>query len=153
MRYFFVLTCILGQLAAAPALHKDTVTRAGEAYGITVSVMAPEAFTAGAIEVTIKDPQGDLVHKTLHPQDLDLYATVRPRRAGEIVVRVENATDAARVKVEFSPLSINNVRRIAAQPNSDWAGAQEIDLGATVYGSNDERPYVPVSPDRSYAAL
>jgi HEAT repeat protein len=153
MRHFFLLSCILGQLAAAPALHKYTVTRAGEAYGITVSVMAPESFTTGAIEVAIRDPQGELVHKTLHPQDLDLYATVRPRRAGEIVVRLENAPDAAKVKVEFSPLSINDVKRIAAQPNSDWSAAQEIEVGATVYGSNDERPYVPVSPEKSYAAL
>jgi hypothetical protein len=153
MRYFLLFSCIFGQLSAAPALHKYTVTRAGEAYGITVSVMAPESFTTGAIEVTIRDPQGELVHKTLHPQDLDLYATVRPRRAGEIVVRVENAAEAAKVKVEFSPLSIHDVKRIAAQPNSDWSAAQEIELGATVYGSNDERPYVPVSQEQSYAAL
>ena len=129
------------------------MTRAGEAYGITVAVMAPEAFTTGEIDVTINDPQGELVHKTLHPQDLDLYATVRPRRAGEIVVRGKGAPEAAKVKVEFSPLSIANPRRVAAQPNGDWKSAQEIELGETVFGSNDERPYVPASPDRAYAAL
>jgi hypothetical protein len=153
MRYFLLLSCILCPLAAAPAIHKYTITRAGEAYGVTVAVMAPEAFPAGTIEVTINDPQGELVRKTLHPQDLDLYATVRPRRAGEMVVRVENATEAAKVTVEFSPLSIHNPRRIAALPNSDWHAAQEIELGSTVFGSNDERPYVPASPEKAYAAL
>ncbi len=163
MRYFSLFLCILSQVAAAPAKPKTagnspgvsryTVTRAGEAYGVTVSIMAPEAFTTGAIEVSVNDPQGELVRKTLHPQDLDLYATVRPRRAGEIVVRVENSTDALKVKVEFSPLSIENSRRVAEQPNSDWKSAQEIELGATLFGSNDERPYVPVSPEKQYAAL
>jgi HEAT repeats len=153
MRYFPILACVLPCLAAAPATHKYTVTRAGEAYGVTASVIAPESFPDGEISVTISDSQGELVRKTLHPQDLDLYATVRPRRAGEIVVRVEGGADAAKVKVEFSPLSIANVRRIASQPNSDWKTAQEIDLGETVFGSNDERPYVPASPERAYAAL
>lgn len=162
MRYFLLFICFLCPLTAAPAKPKElaksstsryTVTRAGEAYGVTVSVMAPEAFTSSSVEVTVNDPQGELVRKTLHPQDLDLYATVRPRRAGEIVVRVENASDAMKVRVEFSPLSINNIRRIAAAPNGDWKTAQEIELGSTVFGSSDERPYVPVSPEKSYAAV
>ncbi len=61
--------------------------------------------------------------------------------------------ETAKVKVEFSPLSINNSRRVAALPNSDWKSAQEIELGAVVFGSNDERPYVPASPDKAYEAL
>ena len=160
MRFFLLFSWLtvsgsggLEAAALASGTHKYTVTRAGEAYGVTVWVGAPEAFLAGSVEVTVSDPQGELVRKTLHPQDLDLYVTVRPRRAGEIVVRTENAADAAKVKVEFSPLSIHDAKRVSAQPNSDWKAAQEIELGATVFGSADERPYVPASPDKAYAAL
>lgn len=115
--------------------------------------MAPEAFPAGEIAVTISDPAGEIVRKTLHPQDLDFYTTVRPRRAGEMTVQVDGAGPALKMKVAFSPLSILKAGQIAAQPNGDWNHAQTIELGATVFGSNDERPYVPAKPEQAYAAL
>jgi hypothetical protein len=150
MRYLLVFACIFH---CSASVHKYSVTRAGEAYGVTVSVMAPEAFPSGEIAVTVSDAQGELVRKQLHPQDLDLYATVRPRRTGELIVRVEGDSTAARVKVAFSPLSILKPEAVATQPNADWKHAQRIELGTTVFGSNDERPYVPAKPEDAYRAL
>ncbi len=147
-----VILALVWQCSAS--VHKYTVTRAGEAYGVTVSVMAPEAFLSGEIAVTVSDPSGEIVRKTLHPQDLDFYSSVKPRRAGELVVSVDGASAAAaKVKVAFSPLSLLNAGQVALLPNGDWRHAQTIELGATVFGSNDERPYVPASADRAYEAL
>ncbi len=102
--------------------------------------MSPEAFTAGKIAISIDDAQGLIASKTLDTQDLDFYVTVKPRRPGELSVRLDapsNLLDAAKVKVEFSPLSLAKMTTVAMQPNGDAKNAQTIELGTTVYGADD----------------
>ena len=42
---------------------------------------------------------------------------------------------------------------IAAAPNDTWQCAQPFELGQTIYGSDDERPYAPSKSEDGYAAM
>src|SRR5450432_2817924 len=42
---------------------------------------------------------------------------------------------------------------IAAQPNDTWQVAQPFELGQTIFGSDDERPYAPAKNEDQYAAM
>ena len=42
---------------------------------------------------------------------------------------------------------------IAAAPNDSWQSAQSFELGQTIYGTDDERPYAPSKSEDAYAAM
>ena len=42
---------------------------------------------------------------------------------------------------------------IAAAPNGSWQNAQPFELGQTIFGSDDERPYAPSKSEDGYAAM
>ena len=42
---------------------------------------------------------------------------------------------------------------IAAGPNGTWETAQSFELGQTIFGSGDDRPYAPSKSEDAYAAM
>jgi len=129
---------------------------AGRLYGLTVSA-SPDRLPAGEILVTVRDGRGALVEKALHPFDLDLYATVRPRTDGYLTV--ETAAKGAGLDDEGLEIDLAGVSSaspaavIAVSPNGGWREAQQFDLGQTIFGSGDHRPYVPASSEGAYDGL
>lgn len=115
-----------------------------------------------AVRVTVKDAQGEVESKWLHEADGDFYLTLRPRAAGPVTVSLF-ADAAARVpevsaslhKILQAPELKPNLLRgvIAAAPNGTWQQAQSFELGQTIYGSDDERPYAPSKSEDAYAAM
>ena len=145
--------------------------RADTLYGLTLAVKNPDQLKGiDAVRVTVNDAQGEVESKWLHSADLDLYLTIRPRKAGPVTVTY-SSTHASSVPEISSSLSkilqssaklapgasgsVINLQRgvIAASPNSSWQQAQSFELGQTIFGSDDERPYAPSRNEDGYAAM
>jgi len=151
---------VLGFVARSDS---NSVTRrfpvkTGDVYSLTVSIASPERFTKGEIEVEVRDANGLIAAKILHRFDLDLAMNIRPRATGSLTVDLK-AKDVlltqAGATEELTPLNLSGHESvaIAALPNSTWQDAQPIALGQTVFGSADERPYVPSSQASAYADM
>ncbi|HEY1897776.1 MAG TPA: HEAT repeat domain-containing protein [Terracidiphilus sp.] len=140
--------------------------RPGNLYAVTVAVKNPAQVQGDdAVRVTITDAQGEIQSKWLHAADLDFYMTIRPRSAGKVSVNLSAAAEerlpeiaATMSKIpESSPASVTTGKAgrgiIAAGPNGTWQAAQTFELGQTVFGSDDERPYAPAKNEDGYAAM
>ena len=155
--------------AASPAVGKVQLGNAspGALYAITLGVKDPGQLQGGdAVRVTINDAQGEVESKWLHPADLDFYLTLRPRAAGPVTFSVSSdpsvhapEISATLSKILQSPVSlpagVPDLKRgvIAAAPNGTWQNAQPFELGQTIFGSDDERPYAPSKSEDGYAAM
>jgi hypothetical protein len=138
----------------------------GNLYAITVAVKDPAQVQGDdAVRVTINDAQGEVQSKWLHAADLDFYMTIRPRSAGKVSV---NLSAAAGIRLPEISATLNKIPEpmprspaagklergvIAAGPNGTWQAAQPFELGQTVFGSDDERPYAPAKNEDGYAAM
>src|ERR1700732_2991772 len=87
----------------ATTTRQFTITR-GEAYGLTVSITNPERFITGRIEVQVRDPQGMIATKTLHPFDLDLSVNLKPR--GPLTVTL-TGSEAGQARIDLAPLKLS----------------------------------------------
>jgi hypothetical protein len=103
--------------------------------------------------------------KWLHAADLDFYLTLRPRAAGPVTVSLSSSDSTApEVNATMAkdpqpaaplPGKAPDMKRgvIAAAPNGTWQNAQPFELGQTIFGSDDERPYAPSQSEDGYAAM
>jgi hypothetical protein len=175
-----IAACILGatirsgRLVHASQTTPDTVrtiqlgaARTGTIYAITLGVKDPVQLQGiDAIRVTVNDAQGAVESKWLHSADLDFYLTLRPRSAGPVTVSVSSApavhipeitATMAAILQPPAPLSgtLAKLKRgvIAAAPNNTWQVAQSFELGQTIFGSDDERPYAPSKSEDAYSAM
>jgi hypothetical protein len=154
---------------AVPASGRTIVlgtARADAAYAVTVSAKDPAQLQGNdAVRVVVSDAQGEVESKLLHTADLDFYLTLRPRAAGPVKVSV--SADAG-VRLPEVAATMNKVPEgaggsgpaaklhrgvIAAAPNGTWETAQHFELGQTIFGSDDERPYAPAKSEDGYAAM
>ncbi len=157
-----------GRAAESAAVTRRLVlgkAKAGSLYAVTVSVKDPTQIQGReALYVTIADNAGPVAEKWLHSADLDFYLTLKARAAGPVVASVEAAPgteipalDTVLQRVPPSKTVVDNKGRlvgiIAAEPNATWQVAQPFELGQTIYGSSDERPYAPSPTEDAYAAM
>ncbi len=154
---------------AAPASGRTInlgTARADAAYAVTVSVKDPSQVQGNdAVRVVVSDAQGEVESKWLHTADLDFYLTLRPRAAGPVKVNisaeggVRMADVAATMKAVPEGMAgagqaaMRHRGVIAAAPNGTWQSAQTFELGQTIFGSDDERPYAPAKSEDGYAAM
>ncbi len=137
--------------------------RAGADYAVIVSIKDPAQLQgADAVHVAISDAQGEVDAKWLHPADLDFYLTLRPRASGPLKVSLAAehgeipAITAIMKQMPEAPASAHSTRQggvIASGPNGAWQNAQPFELGQTIFGSGDERPYAPAKNEDAYAAM
>jgi HEAT repeat protein len=141
--------------------------RADTLYGLTLEVKDPAQLQGkDAVRVTVSDAQGEVESKWLHSADLDLYLTIRPRKAGPVTVSLSSTSTAHVPEIGSSlnrilqssatlPVGAIDLERgvIAASPNGTWQEAQPFELGQTIFGSDDERPYAPSKSEDGYAAM
>ena len=119
--------------------------KAGTPYSILFAIHAPGAFSAES-QVTVDLSQGPahLLHKTLHLGDPDLYAMFHVPTDGEAQLRV---TVLAKLAASGTyTLEVNHwsgSQRLHKEPNHEWKAANQIALGETVFGSEDDTPYIP----------
>ena len=155
-----------GQSAASAA---QTITlpaaRPGSLYALSLGVKDLAKMQGDdAVRVTVNDAQGEVASKWLHPADLDFYMTLRPRAAGPVTVNLTSAKggpapelNASLTKMLQTSATVGSadLKRgvIAASPNGTWQEAQPFELGQTIYGSDDERPYAPSKSEDGYAAM
>jgi hypothetical protein len=165
-----------GQVASASE-RKITLAavRPGSLYALTLAVKDLAQLQGNdAVKVTVNDAQGEVSSKWLHPADLDFYLTLRPRAAGPVTVNLSSSSGAAGgssgaaaaaapeisatlskiLQTSSAPGKIDLKRGvISATPNDTWQIAQPFQLGQTIYGSDDERPYAPSKSEDGYAAM
>ena len=141
--------------------------RPGTLYALTLGVKDPAQLQGDdSVKVTVSDAQGEVESKWLHSADLDFYLTLRPRAAGPVTVSLSSdstvhvpeisATLSKILQASAAPLgSSADLKRgvIAAAPNGSWQNAQSFELGQTIFGSDDERPYAPSKSEDGYAAM
>ncbi len=155
--------------AAAPVVRTIQLgaARAGSLYALSLGVKDPAQLQGDdAVHVTVKDAQGEVESKWLHAADLDLYLTLRPRVAGPVSVNLSSpvAMHVPEISASLSRIlqasaapsgSVPRLDRgvIAAEPNGTWQVAQPFELGQTIFGSDDERPYAPSKSEDAYAAM
>jgi len=152
----------------APSVRtiKLGTARQGLLYAITLGVKDPAQLQGNdSVRVTVSDAQGAVGSKWLHSADLDFYLTVRPRAAGPITVNLSSSSaHMPEISATLSsilqahaglPGNFAAVHRgvIAAAPNGTWQEAQPFELGQTIFGSDDERPYAPSNSEDGYAAM
>ncbi len=172
-----VIACILGAaLHVDRSVHADQssnsrsgktiqlgAARRGAVYSVTAAVKNPAQLQGNdAVQVTVNDAQGAVESKWLHAADLDFYLTLRPRSDGPVTVSLsaEPSANVPEIAASMSriPELTNAAHRIdrgviAAAPNGTWQTAQLFELGQTVFGSGDERPYAPSKSEDAYAAM
>ncbi len=152
--------------AASPATRsiKLGTARAGSLYAVTLGVKNPAQLQGSdSVRVTVNDAKGEIESKWLHPADLDFYLTVRPRAAGPVTVNLSSPSDTQVPEIDATLRNIlqpaagksADLKRgvIAASPNGTWQDAQPFELGQTIFGSDDERPYAPSKSEDGYAAM
>ena len=141
--------------------------RPGSLYALSLGVKDPAQLQGSdAVRVTVKDAKGDIESKWLHAADLDLYLTLRPRSAGPVTVSISSSSSApipeisshlSKILQPSAPSSWDaqspNRGVIAASPNGTWKDAQPFELGQTIFGSDDERPYAPSKSEDAYSAM
>ena len=156
-----------GQSAVAAS---QTITlpaaKAGSLYALSLGVKdIAKLHDDDAVRVTVNDAQGEVASKWLHTADLDFYLTLKPRAAGPVTVNLSpakggqapelNASLTKMLQTSVTAGSAADLKRgvIAAAPNGTWQQAQPFELGQTIYGSDDERPYAPSKSEDGYAAM
>jgi HEAT repeat protein len=141
--------------------------RRGAFYAVTASVKNPTQIQGNdAVRVTVNDAQGAVESKWLHAADLDFYLTLEPRSDGPVAVSFsadpsvslpEIAASMSRIPGPANTAAGNASEPhrgvIAAAPNGTWQTAQPFELGQTIFGSDDERPYAPSKNEDAYAAM
>ena len=139
----------------------------GSLYALTLGVKDPAQLQGNdAVRVTVNDAKGEIESKWLHPADLDFYLTLRPRSDGPVTVSLSSASGRQTPEIStslskilqasaVSPGSAPDLKRgvISAAPNGTWQNAQTFELGQTIFGSDDERPYAPSKSEDGYAAM
>jgi hypothetical protein len=160
----------VGAMEAAGAPERRISLGNGQpdkSYALTIGIQDPAQLQGqDAVRVTVSDARGELESKWLHTADLDLYLTVRPRAAGPVWVSLAPSAKAGMPEVtakmveipELSAAAANLAARlhrgvIATAPNDRWQVAQPFELGQTIFGSDDERPYAPAKNEDGYAAM
>ena len=141
--------------------------RADTLYALTLAVKDPAALQGNdAVQVTVSDAQGEVESKWLHSADLDMYLTLRPRKDGPVIVSLSSLSASHVPEISSTlrrifqrstilPDGLIDLKRgvIAAAPNGTWQEAQPFELGQTIFGSDDERPYAPSKSEDGYAAM
>jgi len=154
---------------ATPSAHiiKLGTAQPGSLYAITLGVKDPAQLQGNdAVRVTVSDAQGEVGSKWLHAADLDFYLTLRPRVAGPVTVSLSSSSAGHEPEISATLRKILQVAPglpgksavvkrgvIAAAPNGTWQNAQPFELGQTIFGSDDERPYAPSKSEDAYAAM
>ena len=173
--FFAILACMVAEIVhvsrsvhagqASPPAAKTVrlaQARAGSLYAVTLAVKNPAQLQGNdAIHVSVNDAQGEVESKWLHPADLDFYLTLKPRAAGPVTVSFTPASGDKTPEITSSIAKIatatgqDSLKRgvIAASPNGTWQDAQSFELGQTIFGSDDERPYAPSAHEDAYAAM
>ena len=122
--------------------------RAGETYGLQVTLERTPAALDDRVEVELAGAGGDRIAKGIYAGDPDLYLSYRPRVNGQaqvILARVATAVDAPLgIRVEWHHTQLPEADRAAieAEPNDSWQEANELQLGRDVYGSADDVDYL-----------
>jgi len=172
-----IVACFVGEVvhvtrsveagASVPAHTRNiefAKARPGSSYALTVAVKDPAELQAkDAVRVTVKDAAGEIDSKWLHPADLDFYLTLTPRAAGPVSVGLSSASGSNLPQIATALTRIpegisgaaSRVKRgvVASAPNGDWQQAQSFELGQTIFGGDDQRPYAPSQNEDRYAAM
>ena len=158
---------VLAGQAASPGTQsiKLGTAHAGSLYAVTLGVKDPAQLQGNdSVHVTVNDAKGEIKSKWLHSADLDFYLSVRPRVAGPVTVNLSSETQVPEISATLKKIlepaagaaqTSGGLERgvIAAAPNGTWQDAQPFELGQTIFGSDDERPFAPSKSEDGYAAM
>ncbi len=120
--------------------------KAGTPYSLLLSISTPRVFGADSrVSVDVTQGGAELVHKTLHLGDPDLFAVFHVPQDGAAQVNLAVLSSLAApatysLEVHRWPASHN----LEQEPNNRWQDANPVALGDSVFGSADDVPYIPL---------
>ena len=119
MRTAFLLLLAAGVVQSADVRPLPKLD-AGKLYGITVAIADPATLTDESRQVRVKvfDAAGEVVSKTLHASDLDLYFTLKPRQSGPGQVEIDASVPVPKLKISAQPMQVS--ANIVALPAGSW---------------------------------
>ncbi len=121
--------------------------KAGTPYSLLFSIRTPRVFGDDSrISVDLTQGHSELMHKTLHMGDPDVFAVFHVPRDGAAEVSLAIVSKLARpatysLEVHRWPAS----RNLEHEPNNRWQDANAVALGESVFGSADDVPYLPLA--------
>jgi len=109
-------------------------------YGVLISAPQLSVFNSkdSKAEITVVDPSGATLTKSLHAGDADWYLTVHPAKSGSVTI-----SGAVNLNTSIHEIPASPDLQIASTFNRSWQSAEPIQLGRTVYAAADDRPYIP----------
>ncbi len=118
---------------------------AGESYRVEVA-LGGALRDQDRVRATLTGPGGEVIAKTLHAGDSDLYLSYRPTADGTASLAVEPLAGSGpvRASTRWARQEIGREDQVAfeAEPNDDWRHGNPIRLGRAVYGSGDDVDYL-----------
>ncbi|MHB1559058.1 MAG: HEAT repeat domain-containing protein [Isosphaeraceae bacterium] len=120
----------------------------GQTYRLLVAIVGEPSDPMDRVEISLEGVASDLIAKTLHAGDPDVYLAYRPARDGAAKLRLHRAdggqSSPVKIQVEWTQMDIPAADRSAfeAEPNDSWQQANELVLGRDVYGSADDVDYL-----------
>jgi HEAT repeat protein len=134
---------VSGQLKSGEAFDKPLPLRAGWIYSVSVAVQNPSQLSPDAmVRVAVRDSQREIVRKTLHVGDPDLYVLMRASAEGDgqLSVSGSNVTVTAKVR-EWA--NVPPSASIETEPNDRPQDANAFELGKPVFATADDRDFIP----------
>ncbi len=141
---------VRGQLKSGERFEKAMPLKAQRIYSVSIALENPSALGANdAVRVTVRDSQREVVSKTLHVGDPDVYFLMRSSADGEgqVILRGDNASFQVKVR-EWS--AVNSSAIIETEPNNRYQDANEMRLEKTVFATADDADFMfPMGPEPS----
>ena len=126
-------------------------------YSLSFSVDSPSQLDdEGQLTVILSDQSREILNKSLHLGDPDVYLLFRPSVAGD--GRIEMKLSGPRVvryraqvlewkgSVGGKAVTRSGYAKalLETEPNDQWSEANSIELGRTVFGTADDHHYIPL---------
>lgn len=116
-----------------PGTHSIPAPDPKSVYSVLVSLPIP-SDQASPASVSVRIANTVAASKPLHSGDGDLYTLIRGGPGAHVIT-------AAPVAVQVTPMG--PATNVESEPNDSPASSNPIQLGATIWASGDEAPYIP----------
>lgn len=116
-----------------PGTHLIPARDAKSTYSVLISTPIPSDLKRPSV-ARIKVNGSVAAEKSLHAGDPDLYTLIHGGAAAAVDLLTPSTVQV---------MDLGSAANTEAEPNNGWESANPISLGAVVWGSGDEAPYIP----------
>jgi hypothetical protein len=144
---------VKGQLKSGERFEKAMPLKAQRIYSVSVALENPSELGANdAARVMVRDSQREVVSKTLHVGDPDVYFLMRSSADGDGQIALSGGgaqSDRLRYAIQVREWSTTNSWAIIeTEPNNRYQDANEMELEKPVFATADDVDFLfPMGPE------